>query len=157
MTDRGWARALGVPESTPIDQALITRILDYLEARVRAEWDPTPGIFNPPYEQRIRDWRAATENALRKYMGAPVGQLPPNPLEWDPSVRQPELGDIGSVVGAAVDQALAGAADIVGKGLILVVVGGLVLMGAWLMFREPSVVIQQLRKAPGRVLGGAGL
>lgn len=148
MSDRGWAATLGVASSTLIDQGLITRILNYLEERIRREWpDPiAPGAFNPIYEQKIRDWRAATDNALHKYLGVPIGSLPPSPLDWDPSVRQPE-GALDLVTGGAIGEALAGAADIVGKGLILLAIGGVMFMGSWLLFREPPVIIQQLRRA----------
>lgn len=152
MTDRGWARELGVPPSTPLDQALVTRILDYLEARVRAQsplpFDPT-GISRLVYEQKIRDWRAATENALRGWIGQPVGSLPPNPQDFGAGIRQPD--DPGSFLfgtggGSLVGDVLGGVADIVGKGLLLVAIGAVILMGAWLLFREPAVVIQQLRR-----------
>jgi hypothetical protein len=134
---------LGVAGTTPIDQALITRILDYLEPVIRKQLDPTPGIFNPIYEQKLRDWRAGTQKDLtERWMGKAIGTLPPNPLDWGPNVRQTELSDVTNAVGNAVNQALAGAADVVGKGLILVAIGGLMLMGVRLLFREPAVIVQ---------------
>ncbi len=148
MSDRGWARTLGVPESTPIDENIERGIIGYLEPIVRREYpDPVAsGVFNPIYEQKIAWWREGIDKALRdNWWGKPVGQLPPNPLDWGPSVKQASTDDVGDLVSGWV----ASIADIVGKGLILVGIGGLLLMGAWLMFREPPVVIQQLRRAAG--------
>lgn len=148
MSDLGWGATLGVPDSTPIDDALITRLLDYLEARLRKPTDqggidPSPGMFNPIFEQKLRDWRAGTEKDLReRWLGRPIGSLPPNPLDWGPNVRQP--GSVADLItGGLVGEALAGAADIVGKGLILLAIGGVMILGVRLLFREPSLVVQR--------------
>ncbi len=132
---------------------MITRILDYLEQRIRqglagnAVWQlPGGGLL---VEQKIRDWRSSTENALRQWLGRPVGELP-NDLSTLGGARQADdlwTFAVGTGGGSLVGDVLSGVGDIVGKGLLLVVIGGMMFMGAWMLFREPGVVIQLARRA----------
>lgn len=152
MSTGGWAAFLGVPGSTLLDQSMITRILDYAQQRIREQVtlpvDPT-GLTLLVFEQKMRDWRSSTENALRKLIGQPVSSIP-NDLAQLAGAKQPDdLGSLalGTGAGSLVADALAGVGDIVGKGLILIGIGGLMLMGAWMLFRDPPVIVQQLRRA----------
>jgi hypothetical protein len=125
----GWARILGVPDSTPLDQALITRILDYLEAEIRKDPSMSPGVFNPFVEQAIRDWRASLENALRKLIGTAVGSLPGD-LTGAYAPQGNPLGP-GSLLGGAAGELIAGLGDAVGRGVLLAAILGAIILGAW--------------------------
>lgn len=116
VPDKGWAKALGLKAGQKIDDATITKILDYLEREVRKQGDPTPGIFNPIYEQTIRDWRAGTEKDLRaKWSGKLLGSLPASPLSWGPNVAQGDLLKKGTLLGdSPIGESLRGIQGIVG-------------------------------------------
>lgn len=139
----GWAQALNVDPNTPLDQALITRILDFAEAAIRKPrdqggTDPTPGVWNPLFEQAVRDWRASTENALRKLIGQAIGTIPNNLAELAPQGNP--LGQ-GTLLGDATAGIAAGIGDAVSHGAVL---GGIVVL-----------IILGLRQlvAPGGSLG----
>lgn len=143
----GWAKALGVDPNTPLDQALITRILDIAEAAIRKDPGMSPGIWNPLVEQAIRDWRASTENALRKLIGTAVGSIP-NDLatiapQGNPFGSGTLFGDIGASIGDAVSHgALLG-------GIIV-----LIILGAWRVVSPGSspatVIVRTVRGASSR-------
>ena len=138
----GWARVLGVDPSTPLDQALITRILDYAERELRKDPRMLPGIYNPLVEQAIRDWRASTENALRKLIGVAVGSISGNLAEYapqgDPFGSGTWLGGIGADIG-----------DAVGRGVLLAAILGLVILGAWRIVSPAgrAVIVPRLGRA----------
>lgn len=100
LPDKGWAKTLGLKADQKIDDATIKKVLDYLEKEVRKQGDPTPGIFNPIYEQTIRDWRAATQKDLtEQWSGKLLGALPASPLSWGPNVAQGDIFKPGTVLG----------------------------------------------------------
>lgn len=137
VPDKGWAKTLGLSSGKKIDDPTIKTILDYLEKEVRKQGDPTPGVFNPIYEQAVRDWRAATQKDLtERWKGKTLGTLPANPLEWGPNVKQGDIFKEGTLIGdSPVGQSLRSIQDITqlltDTGFIvgiLGVVGGLALI-----------------------------
>lgn len=141
----GWATALGVAPATPLDQALITRILDIAEAAIRRDPSMSPGIWRPDVEQAIRDWRASTENALRKLIGVAVGSIPNDLSQLAPQGNP--LGS-GTWLGDATSGVLAGLGDALGRGVLMAAILGVIILGAWRIVSPAgrTVVVQQLRR-----------
>lgn len=142
----GWATALGIAPSTPVDQAIITRILDYAERELRKRPEMMPGVWNPVIEQAIRDWRASTENALRKYLGAAVGSIPNDLATLAP---QGDPFGQGTLLGGLATDVLGGVGELVGRGALLLAILALVVLGAWRIVSPAgrAVVVQQLRRS----------
>lgn len=143
----GWSTALGVDPATPLDQALITRILNIAEAAIRRDPSMSPGIYNPIVEQTIRDWRASTENALRKLIGSAVGSVP-NDLSTIAPQGNP-LG-AGTWAGDVVSGVAAGIGDAVSHGALLAAILVAILLGAWMVLRPSgggTIDVAQLRRA----------
>lgn len=56
-------------------------------------------------------------------------------------------------IGAAVNGIVQGLLEVVGRGILLMAIVGVLLMGLWILFRDRELVIQEVRRMPGRAAG----